>query len=87
MKKIGLMAVFVVVLGGCANDYAEYSEGQRVSVANPAAVYCVQQDGELDSVTENNQRTTYCVFDDGERIEQWEYYRNNNEQESEAKSE
>ena len=27
MKKIGLMAVFAVVLGGCANDYAEYSEG------------------------------------------------------------
>ncbi|MEZ8387556.1 DUF333 domain-containing protein, partial [Vibrio splendidus] len=47
-------------------------------------VYCVQQDGELDTVTENNQRTTYCVFDDGERIEQWEYYRNNHEQKEES---
>ncbi|MEZ8062103.1 MULTISPECIES: putative hemolysin [Vibrio] len=80
MKKIGLMAVFALVLGGCANDYAEYSEVQRVSVANPASVYCVQQDGELDTVTENNQRTTYCVLQDGQRIEQWEYYRNNHDQ-------
>ena len=28
MKKIGLMAVFALVLGGCANDYAEYSESR-----------------------------------------------------------
>ena len=86
MKQIGVRAVFGVGLGGCANDYAEYSEGQRVSVANPAAVYCVQQNGELDTVTENDQRTTYCVFEDGERIEQWEYYRNHHEQDSETQS-
>ncbi|WP_299693138.1 DUF333 domain-containing protein [uncultured Vibrio sp.] len=80
MKRMGLMSVFALVLGGCANDYAEYSEDQRISVSNPASVYCVQQDGELDTVTENNQRTTYCVFEDGERVEQWEYYKNNHDQ-------
>lgn len=84
MKTIGLMAMFTLVLGGCASEYDQYSESERVSMANPAAVYCVQQGAELDTVTENEQRTTYCVFENGDRVEQWEYYRQNHEQKTES---
>jgi len=31
-------------------------------------------------VTENEQRVTYCVTKDGEKIEQWEYFRQNHDQ-------
>ncbi|MBW3695633.1 DUF333 domain-containing protein [Vibrio sp. T187] len=82
MKSIGLLMAASMVLAGCANEYSEYSEKERVSMANPAAVYCVQQDGELETVTENKQRVTYCVFSDDQRIEQWEYFRNNHKEES-----
>ncbi|CSA74448.1 hemolysin [Vibrio cholerae] len=29
---------------------------------------------------ENEQRVTYCVTKDGEKIEQWEYFRQNHDQ-------
>ncbi|MEP8023235.1 DUF333 domain-containing protein, partial [Vibrio parahaemolyticus] len=46
-------------------------------------VYCVQQGGELDTVSENGERVTYCVLSDDERVEQWEYYRNNHKESDE----
>ncbi len=49
-------------------------------MANPASVYCVEQGGQLEMVTENDQRVTYCVTKDGEKIEQWEYFRQNHDQ-------
>ncbi|EEX64956.1 hemolysin [Vibrio metoecus] len=46
-------------------------------MANPASVYCVEQGGKLEMVTEDGQRVTYCVTPAGERMEQWEYFRKN----------
>ncbi|MDW2210605.1 DUF333 domain-containing protein, partial [Vibrio sp. 2025] len=43
----------------------------------------VQQGGELDTVSENGERVTYCVLSDDERVEQWEYYRNNHKESDE----
>ena len=47
-------------------------------------VYCVQQGGELDTVTENGERVTYCQLSENERFEQWEYYRNNHKEDGES---
>ncbi|MGD8170668.1 putative hemolysin [Vibrio sp. TRT 21S02] len=86
MKKAFLFAAVgaVTVLAGCANEPDEYEVKDYTSMANPAAVYCVQQGGELETVTENNERTTYCVFSEDDKIEQWEYYRNNHKQEEQT---
>lgn len=84
MKSIGLLIAATVVLAGCANEYSQYSEKERTSMANPAAVYCVQQGGELEAVTENDQRVTYCSLSEEERVEQWEYYRKNHQKESDS---
>ncbi len=82
MKKTSLMMAMAgtMVLAGCStyDGSTEYT-----SVANPAAVYCVQQGGELDTVSENGERVTYCVLSDDERVEQWEYYRNNHKESDE----
>ncbi len=77
MKKTSLMTTMAViaVLAGCSSYDTEYT-----STANPASVYCVQQGGELDTVTEGGARVTYCVFSEDERVEQWQYYRDNHEQ-------
>ncbi|EMC3732405.1 DUF333 domain-containing protein, partial [Vibrio cholerae] len=58
----------------------EYTVKEYTSMANPASVYCVEQGGQLEMVTENEQRVTYCVTKDGEKIEQWEYFRQNHDQ-------
>ena len=84
MKKTHLLFAIVgtLVLAGWASEPDEYEVKEYTSLANPAAVYCVQKGGELDTVSENNQRVTYCVLSDGNRIEQWEYYRNHSQSDS-----
>ncbi len=77
MKKTSLMMVVAVtaVLAGCSTYDTEYTPA-----ANPASVYCVRQGGKLEAFTENGGRVTYCVFSDDERVEQWQFYRDNHEQ-------
>lgn len=88
MKRacIVMSVISAAVLAGCANEPDEYEVKEYTSMANPAAVYCVQQGGELETVNENEMRVTYCVLSDDERVEQWEYYRNSqkNEQQSQG---
>ena len=74
-----------VLLAGCSSEPDEYEVKDYQSVANPASVYCVQQGGELETVNENEMRVTYCVFSDEDRTEQWEYYRNNHDEEGNPK--
>lgn len=76
-----LTMIGVVSLAGCASEPDEYEVKEYTSMANPAAVYCVQQGGELDTVSENEKRVTYCVLSAEERVEQWEYYRNSQNKE------
>ncbi|EGR0262994.1 putative hemolysin [Vibrio cholerae] len=82
MNKTALLltVVGVVLLTGCARQENEYTVKEYTSMANPASVYCVEQGGQLEMVTENEQRVTYCVTKDGEKIEQWEYFRQNHDQ-------
>lgn len=81
MKKLAVLGSMTaaLLLVGCASEPDEYEVKEYQMAANPAAVYCVQQDGELETITEDNKRVTYCVLSDEERIEQWEYYRQNHE--------
>ncbi|WP_295893395.1 DUF333 domain-containing protein [uncultured Vibrio sp.] len=78
MKKTTIFASLaaVAVLAGCSSEPDEYEVKEYTSIANPASVYCVQQGGELETVSENELRVTYCVLSEEERTEQWEYYRN-----------
>ena len=76
-----LSMIGVISLAGCASEPDEYEVKEYTSMANPAAVYCVQQEGELETVNENEKRVTYCVLSEEERVEQWEYYRNSQKKE------
>lgn len=50
-------------------------EGPTSELANPASVYCVEQGGRVDIVTEAGGQIGYCELPDGRRIDEWEYYR------------
>ncbi len=65
-----------VVLVGCSSEPDEYEVKEYDATTNPASLYCVQQGGELEMMSENNKRMTYCVTSDDEKVEQWEYYEN-----------
>lgn len=86
MKKTSLMTAVAatMVLAGCSTYEGATRSTEYTSAANPAAVYCVQQGGELKTVTENGQRVTYCLLSENERIEQWEYYRNNHKEDTQS---
>ncbi|MDB1126326.1 putative hemolysin [Vibrio algarum] len=81
MKKlnwlVGLGAV--AILAGCAgsNEPDEYDVESYDPISNPASVFCVQQNGELQAFDENDQRVMYCVLSEDEKYEQWEYYKEN----------
>lgn len=53
MKKTALVTAVaaVMVLAGCSTYEGATRSNEYTSAANPAAVYCVQQGGELDTVT------------------------------------
>ncbi|EKM29308.1 hypothetical protein VCHENC02_4877, partial [Vibrio harveyi] len=76
--------VAAMVLAGCSTYEGATRSNEYTSAANPAAVYCVQQGGELDTVTENGERVTYCLLSENERVEQWEYYRKNHKEDAES---
>lgn len=82
MKKTSLMMAMAVtaVLAGCSTYEGATRSTEYTSAANPASVYCVQQGGELETMTENGERVTYCVLSDNERVEQWEYYRDHHQE-------
>ncbi|MFM2587100.1 DUF333 domain-containing protein [Vibrio sp. TBV020] len=86
MKRacIVMTVISAAVLAGCSSEPDEYEVKEYTSMANPAAVYCVQQGGELETVNESEMRVTYCVLSDDERVEQWEYYRNSQKEESKS---
>lgn len=65
-----------VVLVGCSSEPDEYEVKEYDATTNPASLYCVQQGGELEMMSENNKRMTYCVTSEDEKVEQWEYYEN-----------
>ncbi|TMX42541.1 DUF333 domain-containing protein [Vibrio rotiferianus] len=85
MKKTTLVmsVAAAMVLAGCSTYDGATRSNEYTSAANPAAVYCVQQGGELDTVTENGERVTYCLLSENERVEQWEYYHNNHKEDAE----
>lgn len=59
-----------------ASATTEQSE-QIIGMANPAAVYCIEQGGKLDMREERGGTAGYCMFPDGSEKEEWEYWREN----------
>jgi putative hemolysin len=71
---VALVAVGSAVLAGCSDDDGDEPTDTTVQLANPASVFCVEQGGTLEIVTEGDGEVGYCTLPDGTRIEEWAYF-------------
>ena len=62
------------LLGGAAPEAV--SEDRAAVLANPAAVFCVEQGGRYDIRTSNDGgQQGFCVFADGTEMDAWTFFR------------
>lgn len=76
MIVVNRLAGIALIMGmlnltACA-QHAE--EPQRLTMRNPASVWCLQRGGEELNETSPSGAITYCVLPSGEKIEQWALY-------------
>ncbi len=82
---LGLAILLVLVALALARSYALPSLGDALQpsptpgnagIANPAAVYCVEQGYRLETRTaEDGSQYGVCVFSDGSECGDWAFYR------------
>lgn len=68
-----ILILFVVGLVYYFGFYEKASE-EESQLANPAAVYCEEQGGTLESVMFEAGIGTSCVFEDGSECNQWDFF-------------
>ena len=67
--------VVALALASCG-DSDEKDSGPNSGLANPASVFCEEQGGTVEIVTDaQGNQSGICGLPDGTRIEEWEYYR------------
>jgi uncharacterized protein len=79
--RLVTVSMFVLALTGstaCGSDAEPTEPTTDVGIANPAAVFCIEQGGTLEIVDEAGGQLAYCNLPDGTRIEEWEYWRSQN---------
>lgn len=76
-----LALLALLVLGGCTASGSDTGPGSgtedddRVGIANPASVNCIELGGTLEIVDSPTGQTGWCTLPDGRRVEEWELYR------------
>jgi len=81
MKKIIILLFLTIFILGCTQQVEEPSNnevdvsGGQTQLANPSAVYCVEQGYVYDVRQTDAGSTGYCVFEDGTECPGWEYFR------------
>jgi uncharacterized protein len=76
--RLVTVSVFVLALAGstaCGSDAEPTGTTTDVGIANPAAVFCIEEGGTLEIVDEAGGQLAYCNLPDGTRVEEWEYWR------------
>lgn len=79
MKKL-LAISFILLLCGCSHISLMPDKEKMVGLANPASTFCIEQGGELEIRDEENGQVGYCTLLDGTVIEEWEFFRENKEE-------
>lgn len=83
MKMNKLMvpaAVAAVALSACAHTKPAPENEPQIGTANPASAFCEQKGGKSE-IRKNEDGSEYgvCHLPDGSEVEEWEYYRANNQ--------
>ncbi|MGV6805627.1 MAG: putative hemolysin [Ruegeria sp.] len=71
MKRITLTAVLAVAASGSLAQATT-----KTTMANPAATFCVENDGEY-QIRKNSDGSEYgvCILKDGTEVDAWDYLR------------
>lgn len=64
----------LLALAGCAQQ-SQGPAPAKLGMANPASVYCTEQDGKLVMEEEAGGTVGYCHLPDGTVMEEWTLYR------------
>ncbi|MBV7317335.1 DUF333 domain-containing protein [Shewanella sp. NIFS-20-20] len=72
-RLIVLLGLSSLLLNGCAPTQAP-PPAQTMGLANPAAVFCVNQGGQYIIDNQNGSSMGYCLYQ-GETHEAWQWYR------------
>jgi len=67
-----LKTLFIVLTGFVLSAGASSAQQQ---IANPAAVFCIEQGGDYEIVQESEGARGDCILADGTRIDAWQFYR------------
>lgn len=88
MKKtnkiiLAIGAIILILIGALfIFNVVEIKFKKQMDVANPAAVFCVEQGGESKIVTnEDGSQSGVCIIG-GQEYDDWEYFRSNNIEEN-----
>ena len=79
-KLIVPAAVAAVALSACAHTKPAPDNALQIGTANPASAFCEQKGGQSE-IRKNEDGSEYgvCHLSDGSEVEEWEYYRANNQ--------
>lgn len=85
MRKFLYIAPMLLVLAACKEQPQQQEDSPQAAVdmANPAAVYCIEQGGDIKIRDAELGQVGYCHLPDGRIIEEWEFFRTNNQPENE----
>ncbi|CCN69223.1 DUF333 domain-containing protein [Vibrio nigripulchritudo] len=77
MHKSALIGALsaVMFLSSCADASSKTSEYTKLSMANPASMYCIEQGGKIRFKDSKQGQVGICVMKDGTEIEEWEFFR------------
>jgi putative hemolysin len=75
MKNKTLIIVLILIVAGAVYYFGfGQKEEEESQLPNPAAVYCQEQGGTLESVMFEVGVRTSCLFADGSECNQWDFY-------------
>ncbi|WP_072052763.1 DUF333 domain-containing protein [Pantoea anthophila] len=70
-----LMMMLSLQLTACVTQAPQpQPQPQRMTMRNPASVWCLQRGGQEVEGVSPEDSTLYCLLPSGERIEQWALY-------------
>ncbi len=71
-----LLAILIyLIFNNTSSSDVKINDSTSAQIANPAAVYCIDNNGTLQIKDSPDGQYSLCVFNDGSSCEEWEYFR------------